>query len=70
MNKGATCHVIGTIGNPSMNRVALNWFHTISTYGGKTIEYRIKISLNFFQSKLKIIMQFGCVLGIIGRAFS
>jgi hypothetical protein len=36
---GAFSHTIITIGKPLMNRVALGWFHNISTYDGKVIEY-------------------------------
>jgi len=34
-----SCHVLGTIGKSSTSRDAPSWFHNVSTYGGKMIDY-------------------------------
>jgi hypothetical protein len=30
---------VGTIGKPSMNKVAPSWFHNILIYDGEVVEY-------------------------------
>jgi hypothetical protein len=47
-----------------MSKGAPSLFHNVSTYMGEVIEYWIKFS---FKSNLKIIGEFGCTLGILGK---
>ncbi len=37
-----SCHTLSTIGKPFMSMGAPRWFHNISTYNGKVIEYSSK----------------------------
>jgi hypothetical protein len=50
-----------------MNTGAHSWFPNVSTYSEVVIKYRKKNSLILFKPKLKIIREFGCVLGIVGK---
>jgi len=39
LNRDASDHVLGVFGKLSMRRVALAWFHGVSTCGAKVLEY-------------------------------
>lgn len=47
-----------------MSTDAHSWFPNVLTYSEEVIKYRKAFSL---KSKLKIIREFGCVLGIVGK---
>jgi len=43
-----SCHILGTVGKPLMNRGASSWFYNVSTYGGQVIEYLTIFLLKFY----------------------
>ncbi len=48
-------------------RGALNWFHNVSIYDGKVLEYWTCFSFKINLNQLKIIGEFGHTLGILGK---
>ncbi len=54
-------------GKHSLSRGALNWFHNVSTYSEKIIEYNKFFTKESFKSKLKFMWKFGCILDIVGE---
>jgi hypothetical protein len=59
-NPNASCHVLGTVGEPWISKGAPSWFRNVSTYDGEkllNIEQIFFIE-NSFKSKLKIIKEF------------
>jgi hypothetical protein len=44
---GASCHALGVVGNFSMNKGVLSWFHNVSTYSEKVIENNFFIENSF-----------------------
>jgi len=64
-----TCHTIGTIGKPSMSRIALCWIYTLWAHKGEVIEHWTIFSpkTESFKSKLKIKGEFEHAIGIVGE---
>ncbi len=50
-----------------MSRGALNWFHNVSTYSEKIIEYNKFFTKKSFKSKLKVMWKFGRIIDIVGE---
>jgi hypothetical protein len=64
------CNFLDILGKSYMSRGASSWFHNVSTYGGKILNIEQFFSIdNSFKSKLKIMREFGCAFGIIGKPF-
>jgi hypothetical protein len=50
-NPRASCHIIGTVGEPWISKSAPSWFHNVSTYYGEKLFnveqiFALKIHLN------------------------